>query len=102
MRPAEQALRAIAAINRGAGDDVIARLKRGHGGPDGLDYASRFVAENRRKFGRQRAVEAMQIAVADADGDGADQDFMRLRLADLDLLDRQGLVDLTENRSFHL
>src|ERR1700722_12197849 len=102
MRTAEEALRAVAAINRGAGDDVIARLNGRDLTADSLNDASGLVAENRRGLGRQGAVQNMQIAVADAAGDGANKDLARAGLIDLDVFDCKGLFEGAKNGGFHV
>ena len=44
----------------------------------------------------------MQIAVADAAGDGAHEDFALAGFVDIDLLDGEWLTGTVEDSSFHL
>jgi hypothetical protein len=52
-----------------------------------LDDAGRFVAEDRRCFGRQRPMQAVQIAMAYSACDRADQHLMRTGPIDLHFFD---------------
>jgi hypothetical protein len=101
MGTPQQALFAVAAINRRARDYVIPRLECRNLAADRLDDTGRFMAEDRRRPRRQRAVQAMQIAMAHSARDGADQDFARTGLIDLHLFDGKRLFECTKNRSFH-
>ena len=101
MRPAELALRASATIDRGARDHVIAGLDRGDRVADRLDDTGRLVPENRGNLRRQRAVDTMQIAMADAARDGADEDLVPARIIDLDIFDRERLIDRAKHCGFH-
>ncbi len=68
---------------------------------DRLDDAGRLVAEDRRRRERVVAVDEVQVAVADAAGDGAHEHLAPDGLLDLDVLDRQGLVGTVEDGGFH-
>ena len=66
---------------------------------DRLDDAGAFVAQHERPVEREaaEAVDHVQIAVADAGGDGAHQHLAAARLVDVDRLDGQRLVHLAED-----
>jgi hypothetical protein len=72
MRTPQHALLAVATINRRARDYVIARLDCRDLAADRLDNTGRFMTEDRRHPGRQRPVQAMQIAMAYTGSRGAD------------------------------
>ena len=84
-----------------AGDDVVTGLHVGDVLAHGFDDAGGFVAENRGRHHRVEAVDEVEVAVADATGDGANEDFVRHGLVDFDLFDGQGLVGAMENGGFH-
>ena len=69
-----------------------------------LDDAGALVAEHDRPVGREAAdtVDDMQIAVADAGRDGADQHLAPRWRVDIDRFDRQRRVRLAENGGFDL
>ena len=96
-----QALVAVAAERRQAGDDMVADLDRADLAADLLDDARRFVAEHGGQRERIAAVGEVHVAMADPGGDGADQHLVRPGLADLDVLDRQRLADFAQYRGFH-
>jgi hypothetical protein len=102
MWPSQQALRAVAAIDRRARDNMIARLEPGDLAADRLDDTGRLMAEDRRRLRRQCAMQAMQIAMAHSARHGANQDLARTRLVDLHLFDGERLFECTKNRGFHL
>ena len=68
-----------------------------------LDDAGALVAQHERAIHREAAVavDHVQVAVADAGGDGAHQHLAAPRLVDVDLLDGQRLVHLAEDGSGH-
>ena len=103
VRMAAQALRAGAAEAGQAGDHVIAHPQRGDIGAHRLDDAGALVAEHERAIEREAAVavDHVQVAVADAGGDGAHQHLAAPRLVDLHLLDGQRFVHLAEDGSGH-
>ena len=100
---AAEALRTGAAEAGQAGDDVIADPHRGDVRAHCLDHARTFMAQQERAIEREAsvAVDHVQIAVADAGGDGADQHFAAPGLVDVDLLNRQRLVHLAEDGGCH-
>ena len=104
VRMAAEALRTGAAEAGQAGDDVIADPHRGDVLADRLDDAGALVAQHEGPIEREAAVavDDVQIAVADAGGNGADQHLAAPRLVDVDLLDRQRLVHLAEDGGCHL
>ena len=59
-----------------------------HARADRAHDASAFVAEHFGKFGRVISVAAMQIGRTHAAGDDFDQQFVRARITQIDLLDR--------------
>jgi len=59
------------------------------------------VAEDRRGRERIVAVDEVQVTVADAAGDDADEYLVRHGLVDLDVLDGQGLVRPVKYGSLH-
>jgi hypothetical protein len=101
MGTAQQTLRAIAAIDRSTRDNVVARLERGHLAADRLDYSRWLVAQDGRRLGGQRAVQAVQVAMANSGRDGAYQHLALTGLVDLDVLDGQRLFKRAKNCSFH-
>jgi hypothetical protein len=76
---------------------MVAGFDRTHFTAHRLDDTRRFMAQNGWGAGRQRAPEAVQIAMADAAGDGSDEHLARARFIDFDLLHREGLIYFTEN-----
>ena len=82
---------------------MVARLHAGHV----VAHASTtraLVAQHDWPIHREApdAVHDVQVAVADAGRDGADQHLAAQRRVDVDRLDGQGLVGLPENRRLHL
>ena len=101
--PAE-ALRAGAAEAGEAGDDMIARRARvvTSAPTASTTPAPSWPSTIGRSSGkRPDAVDDVQIAVADAGGDGAHQHLAAPRLVDLDRLDRQRLVHLAKDGGCH-
>src|SRR5208282_1806547 len=99
IRVARQALRAIAAEAREAGDDVIARLDRGHLAADRLDNPRNLVAEHDRPVERKSPlpVDDVKIAVTHTGRGGADQHLAAPWLVDVDRFNRQRLVHLAKH-----
>src|SRR5580704_2488396 len=93
---------AVAAEDRQAGDDVIAGFEVGNLRADFLDDAGSLVAEDRGRRPHVESVHEMEIAVADAAGDGAHNDFALFGFVDIYLLDREWLAGTVEDSSFHL
>jgi len=79
---------------------VIAGLDRTYLAAYRLDDTRRFMAQNGRGTGRQRATEAVEIAMANTAGDRSDEHLARARFIDFDFLDRERLIRLTQNRGF--
>jgi hypothetical protein len=79
---------------------MIARFDGGYALADGLNDARRLVAENRRRARGQRSVKNVEIAVADAAGDGPDQNFGRIGLINLDFLHGERLVGRAHDCGF--
>src|SRR5262249_4638773 len=104
VRMAAQALRAAPAEAGEAGDDVIARAERRDLRADGLDHAGALVAKDDPAVERvaRLPVDDVEVAVADARRDGADEDLAARRLVDLDRLDGHRRVHLAADRGFHL
>ena len=80
---------------------MIARLHGAHFGAHLLDHAGALVPQH----GGQRigvgAFHEMQVGVADAGGDGADQNLVRAGLADLHVFDLEGLAHFAQDGGFH-
>ena len=71
-------------------------------GADRLDDAGRLVAEDGGRRERVEAVDEVQVAVADAAGDGAHEHLAPDGLVDVDVLDRERLVGAVEHGGFHV
>ena len=82
---------------------MIADPQRGDIGAHRLDDAGAFVAEHERPIEREAAaaVDDVQVAVADAGGDGAHQHLAAPRLVDVHLLDGQRFMHLAEDGGGH-
>ena len=96
-----EAVFAMPAKRRQAGDDVIARLHIGDGITHRLDDASGFVAEHHRQLAGVGAVVEVHVRMADARRRRAHQHLARLRLVHRHLFDRHGRVDLSQHRCLH-
>src|SRR5205085_4318762 len=83
-----QTIVAATTEHRQACDHVVARTEVVNLRPNRLDDARGFVAQNRRRWELVKAIDEMQIAVADTTGDHPNNDLMVERLVDVDLLDR--------------
>ena len=93
-----EAVLAPAAFRREECDDVVARLHQGDIGAYRLDHSRALVAEDaRRVAGRIGAGSRVQIRVADAARDEADECLSCLRLGQVDFLDDEGLSELLEH-----
>ena len=103
VRMAAQALRAASAEAGETGDDVIAGPHGRHLGADRLHDAGAFVAQHERAIERVPAdtVDDVEIAVAHAGRDGADEHLAAPRCVEVHVLDRQRLVHLAKDRGFH-
>src|SRR5207247_8128283 len=101
VRPSGQAVRAVAAEDRQAGDHVIAGLDLGHVRTDGLDDAGGLVAEDRGGRELIVAVDEVKVAVAHAAGDRADEHLAADGLRDVDVLDGERLLGTVEHGGFH-
>ena len=102
VRAAGQAVLAVAAEDRQAGDDVVARLELVDVRADRLDDAGRLVAEDGRRRERVEALDEVQVAVADAAGHRAHEHLAPDGLGDVDVLDRERLVGTVEDGSLHV
>ena len=99
IRARVAAVSALAALRGEERHHVVARAQRADALPDALHDARAFVAEHRRRVARRiGARRRVEIGMADAAGHEADEDLARLRLRELELLHRQGSVELLENR----
>ena len=74
---------------------MIPHPHRGDVGTDGFDDAGAFMAQHERAVQREAAVAVhhVEVAVADAGGDGTHQHLATPGLVDLDGLDGQWFVD---------
>ena len=86
---------------RQAGDDRVAGLDRAHLVADRLDDPRRLMPRDRGQRGRIRAIDEMQVGAAHPARGGADQDFVRGRLGDVDIADFERLDLLEQDGSFH-
>jgi hypothetical protein len=78
--------------------DVVARAHQRHAVTDLLDHAGALVPEHaRRVAGRVGAGGGVQVGVADAAGDEADEHLAGLRLLQVDVLDDEWLAEFLEN-----
>jgi HAMP domain-containing protein len=100
-RPARQAELAVTAEHRQAGDDPVAGLHVGHVLADRLDDAGGLVAEHDRHGRRVRALDEVQVAVAQPGGRGADQHLAAARLLDRHVLDRHRLARRVQHGGLH-
>ena len=101
--PLIAAVHAFSALGREQGDHVIADLERADSLADRLDHAGSLVPEHGRRVARGiDAGGGVEVGVADAAGDEADQRLARLRIAKADLLHDEGLAELLEYRGTHL
>src|SRR6185369_15336495 len=82
-------------------DHMIARADRSHFGADLLDDAGAFVAQHDREFGGDDAVDEVKVRVAQARGNGADQDLVRAGLVDADILDGERLAHFAKYGCLH-
>jgi hypothetical protein len=80
---------AMAAKGGKAGDDVIARLHRLHFGADRAHHARRLVPRNGGHGVGVGPVDEMEIRMAQATRLGVDQDFVRQRIGEFYLADRE-------------
>ena len=71
-------------------DDAVAGSEPGHAGAQRLDRAGALVAEHQRKRHRPLAVDAVQVAVADAAGAVADAHLARAGIVELERSTRSG------------
>jgi hypothetical protein len=100
-RPATEAVLAVAAEDREAGDDMVTRLDVAHLGADLLHDPGRLVPEHGRHGVEVGAGLEVEVAVTDAGCRRADQYLPGPGLVDLDVLDLERLPDLTQDRGLH-
>jgi hypothetical protein len=95
---AAEALRTIAAKAGQAGNDVVALAHGGDIVTHSLDHTGALVTQHEGtvEVEAAEAIHDVQIAVANAGGDGADQDLTAARFIDFDGFDGQRLVDLSK------
>ena len=87
VRPRRAAVDALAALRGEERDDVVAGRERVDAVADPLDDAGALVPEHgRRVAGRIGAGRGVEVGVADAAGDEANEHLARLRLGELELL----------------
>ena len=98
IRARAEAVDALAALRREERHDVVARLDGSDVGADALDDARALVSEHGRRVARRiGARRGVEIGVADAAGDEADEHLTRPRLREIDLLDDERLPELLEH-----
>jgi hypothetical protein len=95
------ALRALAAEHRQAGDDMVAGFDIGDVFAHRLDHCRTFMAEHRGGRVGVESFHEVQIGMAQSSEGGTEQHFAPLRLFDLYLFDREGLVSCVKDRGFH-
>ena len=101
VRVAAEAHIAVAAEDRQAADDVIARLDVGHFLADLLNDAGGLVAEDGGRREHPQTLDEVQVGVADAAGDGADEYLAAAGLIDVDVVDLEWLAGAVEDGGFH-
>ena len=101
MGLAGEAVVAMAAEDGETSDDVIARLELAHLEAYLFHDPGGLVAQDGGGGEGIEAVDEVQVAVADAGGDGAHEHLATHGLVDVDFLDRQGLMRAMEHGSFH-
>ncbi len=99
--PSGQAVAAVPAEDRQAGDHVIAGLELRHVLAHLLDDPGGLVAEDRGRGERIVAVDEVQVAVAHAARDRAHEHFAPDGLRDVDVLDGERLLGAMEHGGFH-
>ena len=93
-----QAMDALAALRREQRDDVIPRPERVDAVAHALDNARAFMPKDgRRVAGGVGAGRGVEVRVADAAGDQADEHFTCLRLLERDLLDDERRPELFQH-----
>ena len=103
VRAIAEAVDALAALRREERDDVVADRERADAVTDLLNHARAFVPEHRRRVaGRIRARRGVEIGVADAAGDEANEHLARTRLGQVDLAHDERRSELLENRGSDL
>jgi hypothetical protein len=94
---------ALAALGREERDDVVAGLHERHALADRLDHPGALVAEHRRRVARRvGAGRRVQVRVADAARDEADERLAGLRLGQVELLHLQRAAELLQHRGADL
>ncbi len=87
------------------GDEVhhhmVAGAHVGHALAHLLHDASGLVAQDRWQLHRPQPLDLVEVAVADAAGDGLDHDLAGPGVVDIDLLNDQWLVDFVEDGGLH-
>jgi hypothetical protein len=101
MLIAGEAIFALPAKHHRARDHVISGLDVVDGAANLFDDSRALVSEHGRRRLRPQPVDGMQVAMADAAGDDADQDFMVLGLVNFYFFDGERLMRGVENCGFH-
>src|SRR5207244_410952 len=103
VRARVEAVLALPALRREERDDVIARSDRGDAIANCLDDARSFVPEDRGRIaGRVGTRGRVEVRVADAAGDQADEHLTGFRLGEIELLDLERLAEPLEHRGADL
>jgi hypothetical protein len=98
VRALVAAVEALAALRREERDDVVARLDRLDPFPDLLDDAGTLVPEHRGRVARRVGARGrVEVGVADAARDEADERLAGARLRELHFLHRERRTELLEN-----
>ena len=80
---------------------MVARLDVGDLAADLIDNSSGLMSEHGGRRKGIQTIDEMEIAMADAARDGADQDLALARLIDLNVFNRKGLVRPVKYCGFH-
>ena len=96
-----EAVLAVAAEGREAGDDVIPGLHVGHHVPHRLHHAGGFVPENGGQRVGVGAIGEVQIGVAHAGSGGAHEHLPGAGLGHLHILNDERFVRFVQNGCFH-
>ena len=98
---ARDAIFAVTAERRQAGDDRVANLNGAYFAADGFDNTRRFMPGNGRQRVRVGAFDKVQVAMAKAAGRGADQHLMRPGVRYVDLFNLKRFARFDQYRCFH-
>jgi hypothetical protein len=99
IRPLVETVRALTALRREQGHDVIAGTNRRHSLAYLLDHTRALVAEHGRRVPRRiRTRCRVEIRVTHPARDEANEHLARLRLGEIDLLHLERRAELLEDR----